>query len=137
MTIDITSFFFNSSIEGGTATSAWATSVGQSKSKHCRIENEKPGVLELLTGMLYKSIANKDIVDLSAGSQTREILLCSLFDKIFINYNEGRGLFGSYDKYENNNVYIDLNLPKDFDDFFIALPIECIKYGRKIRRNST
>ena len=91
MTIDITSFFFNSSIEGGTATSAWATSVGQSKSKHCRIEYEKPGVLELLTGMLYKSIANKDIVDLSAGSQTREILLCSLFDKIFINDQQIEG----------------------------------------------
>lgn len=91
MTIDITSFFFNSSIEGGTATSAWATSVGQSKSKHCRIEDEKPGVLELLTGMLYKSIANKDIVDLSAGSQTREILLCSLFDKIFINDQQIEG----------------------------------------------
>lgn len=91
MTIDITSFFFNSSIEGGTATSAWATSVGQSKSKHCRIEYKKPGVLELLTGMLYKSIANKDIVDLSAGSQTREILLCSLFDKIFINDQQIEG----------------------------------------------
>ena len=91
MTIDITSFFFNSSIEGGTATSAWATSVGQSKSKHCRIEDEKPGVLELLTGMLYKSIANKEIVDLSAGSQTREILLCSLFDKIFINDQQIEG----------------------------------------------
>lgn len=91
MTIDITSFFFNSSIEGGTATSAWATSVGQSKSKNCRIEDEKPGVLELLTGMLYKSIANKDEVDLSAGSQTREILLCSLFDKIFINNQQIEG----------------------------------------------
>ena len=85
MTIDITSFFFNSSIEGATATCAWATSVGQKKSKACRIEDEKPGVIEILTGMLYKSIANKDSVDLSEGSQNREILLCSVFDKVYIN----------------------------------------------------
>ena len=85
MTIVITSFFFNSSIEGATATSAWGTSIGQSKSKECRIEDEKPGVLELLTGMLYKSVADKSRVDLSAGSQNREVLLCSLFDKIYIN----------------------------------------------------
>lgn len=85
MTIDITSFFFNSSIADATATSAWGTSIGQSKSKNCRIEDEKPGVLEILTGMLYKSIADKTRVDLSAGSQSREILLCSLFDKIYIN----------------------------------------------------
>ena len=85
MTIDITSFFFNSSIEGATATSAWGTSIGQSKSKECRIEDEKPGVLELLTGMLYKSIADKNRVDLSAGSPNREVLLCSLFDKVYIN----------------------------------------------------
>ena len=85
MTIDITSFFFNSSIEGATATSAWGTSIGQSKSKECRIEDEKPGVLELLTGMLYKSVADKNRVDLSAGSPNREVLLCSLFDKVYIN----------------------------------------------------
>lgn len=85
MTIDITSFFFNSSIEGATATSAWGTSIGQSKSKECRIEDEKPGVLELLTGMLYKSVADKSRVDLSAGSPNREVLLCSLFDKVYIN----------------------------------------------------
>ena len=85
MTIDITSFFFNSSIAEATATSAWGTSIGQSKSKNCRIEDEKPGVLEILTGMLYKSVADKSRVDLSAGSQSREILLCALFDKVFIN----------------------------------------------------
>ena len=85
MTIDITSFFFNSSITEGVATSAWGTSIGQKKSNECRIEDENPGVLELLTGMLYKSIADKSRVDLSAGSLNREILLCSLFEKIFIN----------------------------------------------------
>lgn len=85
MNIDITSFFFNSSIEGATATPAWCTSIGQNNSKNCRIEDEKPGVLEVLTGMLYKSIPDIHNVDLSAGSQNREIILCSRFDKVYIN----------------------------------------------------
>ena len=74
MTIDITSFFFNSSIEGATATAAWGTSVGQNQSKECRIEDEKPGVLELLTGMLYKSISDRSRLDISAGSSNREVV---------------------------------------------------------------
>lgn len=85
MTIDITSFFFNSSIEGATATPAWGTSVGQNQTKSCRIEDEKPGVMELLTGMLYKSISDKSRLDISAGSSNREILLFSKFDKVYIN----------------------------------------------------
>lgn len=85
MNIDITSFFFNSRIENGTATASWGTSIGQSKSKNCRIEDDKPGVMEILTGMLYKSISDKGHIDISAGSRNREILLCSLFDKIYIN----------------------------------------------------
>lgn len=85
MTIDITSFFFNSSIEGATATAAWGTSVGQNQSKECRIEDEKPGVLELLTGMLYKSISDRSRLDISAGSSNREVLMFSQFDKVFIN----------------------------------------------------
>lgn len=35
--------------------------------------------------MLYKSISDKGHIDISAGSRNREILLCSLFDKIYIN----------------------------------------------------
>ncbi len=85
MTIDITSFFFNSSIVGATATPAWCTSIGQNKSKNCKIEDEKAGVVDLLTGMLYRSVADKSRIDLTAGSQNREILLCSLFDKVFVN----------------------------------------------------
>lgn len=85
MTIDITSFFFNSSIVDATATPAWCTSIGQNKSKNCKIEDEKAGVIELLTGMLYRSVADKSRIDLTAGSQNREILLCSLFDKVFVN----------------------------------------------------
>lgn len=85
MTIDITSFFFNSSIEGATATAAWGTSVGQNQTKSCRIEDEKPGVMELLTGMLYKSISDRSRLDISAGSSNREVLLFSKFDKVYIN----------------------------------------------------
>ncbi len=85
MTIDITSFFFNSSIEGATATAAWGTSIGQNQSKACRIEDAKPGVQEMLTGMLYKSISDKSRLDISAGSSNREVLLFSRFDKVYVN----------------------------------------------------
>ena len=85
MTIDITSFFFNSSIEGATATPAWGTSIGQNQSKACRIEDSKPGVSEILTGMLYKSISDKSRLDISAGSTNRDVLLFSQFDKVYIN----------------------------------------------------
>jgi len=85
MTIDITSFFFNSSIEGATATAAWGTSIGQNQSKACRIEDEKPGVVDLLTGMLYRSVSDLSRIDISAGSSKREVLLCALFDKVFVN----------------------------------------------------
>lgn len=85
MTIDITSFFFNSSIEGATATPAWGTSIGQNQSKACRIEDAKPGVRELLTGMLYKSISDKSRLDISAGSSNREVIVFSQFDKVYVN----------------------------------------------------
>lgn len=85
MTIDITSFFFNSSIEGATATAAWGTSIGQNQSKSCRIEETKPGVTDMLTGMLYKSISDRTRLDVSSGSSRREVLLFSKFDKVYIN----------------------------------------------------
>ena len=87
MTIDITSFFFNSSIAGATATAAWGTSIGQNQSKACRIEDAKPGVKEMLTGMLYKSIPDRSRLDISAGSPNRDVLLFSKFDKVFVNGN--------------------------------------------------
>ena len=39
MRIDITSMFFNSKIEGKTATAAWGTSIGQNKSRGCRVDD--------------------------------------------------------------------------------------------------
>lgn len=85
MFIDITSFFFNSIIEGATATPAWGTSIGQSKTKNCRIESDRSGVTELLTGMIYKSKSDRENFDLSKGSQTREYLIYSIFEKVYIN----------------------------------------------------
>ena len=51
MRTDVTSMFFNSSIEGKTATPAWGTSIGQSKQRKCRIDDFKPEVVNMLVGM--------------------------------------------------------------------------------------
>lgn len=85
MNIDITSFFFNSTIEGATATCAWGTSIGQSKSKECRIETDVLGVNDFLTGLVYKSKSDTENFDLSKGSKNREYLIRSIFDKVFVN----------------------------------------------------
>ena len=85
MKIDINSMFFNSKIENQTATASWGTSIGHKKTTKCRIETSKQEVVDIVTGMVYKSVTNLDNLDASAGSSTREIILCSVFDKIFIN----------------------------------------------------
>ena len=85
MNIDITSFFFNSTIEGATATCAWGTSIGQSKSKECRIETDALGVNDFLTGLVYRSKSDTENFDLSKGSKNREYLIRSIFDKVFVN----------------------------------------------------
>lgn len=83
MKVDITSMFFNSKIEGKTATPAWRTSIGQNKSKECRIETDVPGVTDMIIGMTYKiqtDLHNLDMKDVSG-----ELMLCAVFDKIFVN----------------------------------------------------
>lgn len=85
MKIDITSMFFNSSIEGQTATPAWGTSIGQSKSRECRIDDVRKDVVDIVVGMTYKSVSNLDKLNVSKGSSDREILICSVFDRVFIN----------------------------------------------------
>ncbi len=85
MKIDITSMFFNSSIEGQTATPAWGTSIGQSKSRECRIDDVRKDVVDIVIGMTYKSVSNLDKLNVSKGSSDREILICSVFDRVFIN----------------------------------------------------
>ena len=54
MRTDVTSMFFNSSIEGKTATPAWGTSIGQSKQRKCRIDDFKPEVINMLVGMTFR-----------------------------------------------------------------------------------
>ncbi len=88
MKVDVTSMFFNSSIEGKTATAAWGTSIGQNTSKSCRIETGKEGVVDFVVGMTYKSTTNFGSLDISKGSSNRELLMLSSFDKVYINGNK-------------------------------------------------
>ena len=88
MKVDVTSMFFNSSIEGKTATAAWGTSIGQNASKSCRIETGKEGVVDFVVGMTYKSTTNFESLDISKGSSNREFLMLSSFDKVYINGNK-------------------------------------------------
>lgn len=85
MRTDVTSMFFNSSIDGKTATPAWGTSIGQSKQRQCRIDDFKPEIVNMLVGMTYKCVSDLSKLNASKGSQKREILICSLFTDIFIN----------------------------------------------------
>ncbi len=85
MNIDITSFFFNSEIAGGSATAAWGTSIGQAESKQCRIKTETPGVSDLLYGMVYKSNTNRDGFELTKGTASRDYILYSIFNKVYAN----------------------------------------------------
>jgi len=87
MKIDNTSMFFNASIEGGTATAAWATSVGQSKNNGYRFNNTIPGLVNFIIGLNYKiyTLSKNEDLDITKGSATRELLYFSLFDKVFVN----------------------------------------------------
>lgn len=85
MKIDITSMFFNSKIEGQTATAAWCTSIGQNKTRECRIDDFRQDVVDMVIGMTYKSVTDLDKLDISKGSSDREIVTCSFFDDVYIN----------------------------------------------------
>lgn len=85
MKIDVTSMFFNSKIEGQTATAPWDTSIGQNQSRECRIDDYKKEVVDMVIGMTYKSISDRSRLDVSKGSQNREIIEASLFTDIYIN----------------------------------------------------
>lgn len=83
MKVDITSMFFNSIVEGKTATPAWRTSLGQSKSKACRLEVETPGLIDIIVGLTYK--AKSDLSKLEKNNISGDLLVCSVFDKIYVN----------------------------------------------------
>ncbi len=88
MRIDITSMFFNSKIEGKTATAAWGTSIGQNKSRDCRIDDYKQEIVDMVIGMTYKSISDWNNLDVSKGSPDRDIIKCAVFDDVYINNNK-------------------------------------------------
>ena len=85
MKIDNTSLFFNATIQDGTATAAWGTSVGQSQKNGYKFNNEIEGLSDFILGMNYKIKTDIDNLDISEGSRTRELLLFAVFDKVFIN----------------------------------------------------
>lgn len=90
MKIDITSMFFNSDIVGQTATPAWRTALGQSKTNSLRIKTSNPGVTELLVGMTY--CAQHDLTRLNLNGASGDVVTCSLFTKLYIN---GQSVGGS------------------------------------------
>ena len=83
MKVDITSLFFNSSIKGQTATPAWRTSLGQSKTKAYRLETKTPGIFDIVTGITYKM--QSDISKLDMTGISGDLLACSVFDKVYVN----------------------------------------------------
>lgn len=91
MRVDITSMFFNSKIINKTATPAWRTSLGQSTNKNCRIETDTPGVIDILVGMTYKAQSNLSLLDTKGTSG--DILICAVFDKVFINTTKIEGKY--------------------------------------------
>lgn len=93
MRIDITSFFFNTTIPDATATAAWGTSVGQSKKNGYKIKIENESIVNLLLGMNYKILSDVENLEFSKMSKNRELLYFSIFDKVFINGKQASNNF--------------------------------------------
>lgn len=85
MRIDITSFFFNTTIKDATATAAWGIAIGQSKVNNYKINTEIEGLNNFLIGMNYRAQSDYLNLDISKMSSKRELLYFSIFDKIFVN----------------------------------------------------
>ncbi len=85
MKIDITSMFFNSSVNG-TATAAWRTSIGQNNKKKCKIETDVSGVTDVVVGILH--LLKDDFTSkshMTRGGNNDELLVSSVFDKVYVN----------------------------------------------------
>lgn len=91
MKIDITSMFFNSSIVGKTATAAWGTSVGK-QTPPCTIY-ESADIFNVISGMIYCSKTDYENLSIDEMSKTRELILFSVFDKVYVNGNLIDGSF--------------------------------------------
>lgn len=83
MKIDITSMFFNSSIVGKTATAAWGTSVGR-QNPPCTLY-ETPEVVNILAGMLYCAKTDRENLFIDDMSNSRELVMFSVFNKVYVN----------------------------------------------------
>ncbi len=85
MRIDITSFFFNTTIPDATATAAWGTAICiQDKEKTYKIKNNDAGIVDLMIGMNYKVCSDIENLDISK-MRSSELLFFSIFDKVYIN----------------------------------------------------
>lgn len=85
MRIDITSFFFNTTIPDATATAAWGTAICiQDKEKTYKIKNNDASIVDLMIGMNYKVCSDIENLDISK-MRSSELLFFSIFDKVYIN----------------------------------------------------
>lgn len=100
MKIDFESLAFGYSLEEGTGTPNWATSLGQGKDYKI---NDSSEINELLKGMIYSSVdlskiktkIGKGGMLISGDEPQSPIIIASLFTKVFIN-----------DEFINNGNYI-------------------------------
>ena len=73
MKIDLTSMFFNSKIEGQTATAAWGTSVSKQTAPCLIYENEDFN--NIFSGMLFCSRTDVENLDIKGMSSSRELIM--------------------------------------------------------------
>ena len=99
MKIDLTSMFFNSKIEGQTATAAWGTSVSKQTAPCLIYENEDFN--NIFSGMLFCSKTDVENLDIKGMSSSRELIMFSIFNKIFVidkrnDYSDHKPQKGTY-----------------------------------------
>ena len=83
MKIDLTSMFFNSKIEGQTATAAWGTAVSKQNAPCLIYENDD--FFNIFSGMLFCSKTDVENLEINGMSSSRELIMFSIFNKIFVN----------------------------------------------------
>lgn len=83
MRIDLTSMFFNSKIEGQTATAAWGTAVSKQNAPCLIYENDD--FCNIFSGMLFCSKTDVENLEIKGMSSSRELIMFSIFNKIFVN----------------------------------------------------
>ena len=92
MKIDFATLAFGYSIISGGGTPNWATSLGQSREKEYRI-NDDPEITSLIKGITYKSVSLSTVATkIGKGGALRQgnspdspVILAGLFEKVFVN----------------------------------------------------